>query len=196
MNFDQHPMDQTPSPTQARSVSEGEHPFDVADRELPQAGCRPSALDELTGELRVGVEHAKNRPIPDGAIERVIERAASLGSPVVRSNRHATRRAVLGVAVATAACLILGLWLSRPANLWAQVVAAVQAKPWIHGISRGSKGESTDEFWISTTTGNMAFRADGATVFFDFQSFPNRLPLRAKHQNFVPRSRRPRRTCY
>ena len=103
-------------------------------------------------------------------MQRAVDRAACIALPVVRPNHRPMRRAVIGVAAATAACLALGLWLSRPTNLWAEVVSAVQAKPWIHGINRGSKAEATDEFWISMTGGDIAFRAAGESVFSDSHS--------------------------
>jgi len=136
---------------------------------MNRQGHTPDPIDELSSDLQIAVEHAKYSPVPEAAMQRAIDQAARLDARIARAGRRKTRLAVIAIAGA-AACLAIALLFSRSANLWAQVVKAVQAKPWIHAVNRGSKAEATDEFWISMDTGDVAFRAAGETVFYDAAS--------------------------
>jgi len=70
-------------------------------------------------------------------------------------------------ATAVAACLAFGFWFSRPSDLWAEVVKAVQAKPWIHGTLRGAKPGQTREFWLSTSRAVGGSRSADQLSYFD-----------------------------
>jgi len=80
--------------------------------------------------------------------------------------RSTRRRAALGV-VASAALVLAGVavWVTGSDLSWAQVVAAVQAKPWIHATAKMPEA-GTYEFWISPAREVSASR-DGQHVSFD-----------------------------
>jgi hypothetical protein len=75
-------------------------------------------------------------------------------------------RAALSV-VASAALVLVSIvvWVTGSDLSWAQVVAAVQAKPWIHATATMPEG-GTYEFWISPVREVSASR-DGESVVFD-----------------------------
>lgn len=128
---------------------------------------KQDSLDELSGDLRVAVERLKQRPVPEAAMQRALDRAARYGSVSRWTNHRLKFKAVLGFATAAALCIALGLLLLRPSNLWAEVVKAVQAKPWIHGTLRGTKPGQSREFWLSTSEGTGGSRAEEEVSFFD-----------------------------
>ena len=121
---------------------------------------KPGSLDELSGDLRVAVERLKERPVPEAAMQRALDRVARFGSPSPSrwNHRRLKLKAVLGFAAAAAVCTALGLLLLRPSNLWAEVVKAVQAKPWIHMKAVAGGGQSR-ETWISFSRNIAAMRA-------------------------------------
>ena len=69
--------------------------------------------------------------------------------------------------VAAAVCLALGFWFSRPSDLWADVVKAVQDKPWIHGTLRSAEPDESREFWISTSRAVGGSRSAEQISYFD-----------------------------
>src|SRR5690606_11362642 len=79
------------------------------------------------------------------------------------------RRVVPSIAILVM-LLVFGLWwFSRPTNSWAQVVQAVQEKPWIHLVGKTSDGDDV-EGWFSTKHQVSAERFPGHISFSDFQS--------------------------
>ena len=134
---------------------------------MNEEASKPDSVDELPGDLRAAVERLKRSPVPEAAMQRALDRAARCASPVRWSDHRLTRKAVLGFAAAVAGFIALGLWFSRPADLWAEVVKAVQAKPWIHGTLRGAKLGQPHEFWISTSRALGGSRSGEQISFFD-----------------------------
>jgi hypothetical protein len=130
---------------------------------------KPDSSDELSGELRAAVEQLKQRPVPEAAMQRALDRAARCGSPNRWSDRRLRLKAVLGFAAAAAVCIALGLLLLRPSNLWADVVKAVQAKPWIHMKAIDGQGQSR-ETWISFSRNVAAMRTGEMVSYDDFRS--------------------------
>jgi hypothetical protein len=128
---------------------------------------KPDSLDELAGDLRVAVEHLKRRAVPEAAMQRALDRAARCGSPIRLTDHRLKFKAVLGFAAAAALCIAIGLLFLRPSDLWADVVKAVQAKPWIHGTLRGAKPGQSREFWLSTSQGTGGSRSEEEVSFFD-----------------------------
>jgi hypothetical protein len=124
-------------------------------------------VDELSPDLRAAVECLKQRPVPEAAMQRALDRAARCGLSVRRAEHRVRQKAVLGFAAAVAVCLALGLWLWLPSDLWADVVKAVQAKPWIHGTLRGAKPGESREFWISTSRAVGGSRSAEEISYFD-----------------------------
>jgi hypothetical protein len=76
-------------------------------------------------------------------------------------------KAVLVLTAAGAACLVLALWFFQPADLWADVVKAVQAKPWIHGTLQAVQPGQSREFWISTSRAVGGSRSTEEICYFD-----------------------------
>jgi hypothetical protein len=128
---------------------------------------RPDSLDDLSGVLRAAVEHLKRRPVPEGAMQRALDRAAGSDLHSQRTGLRSRRNLVVGFASAVAACVALGLWFSRPSDLWADVVKAVQAKPWIHGTRQGANPGQSSEFWISASRGSASSRSQEQISFVD-----------------------------
>jgi hypothetical protein len=128
---------------------------------------KPDSPDELSSELRAAVERLKRQPIPEAAMQRALERAAGCGLPVGQTEYRVRLKAVLAVAAVVAVGIALGFWLLRPADLWADVVKAVRAKPWIHGDRRGAEPGQSAEFWISTSRGSGGFRSQEQISFID-----------------------------
>jgi len=128
---------------------------------------RPDSPDELSGDLRAAVERLKQQPVPEAAMRSALDRAARCDSPLQRPPHRSRLIAVLGFAAAAAACIALGVWFLRPSDLWADVVKAVQAKPWIHGTLRGTSPGQSREFWISTSRAIGGARSEEEISFFD-----------------------------
>ncbi len=59
------------------------------------------------------------------------------------------------------------LLVLAPSDLWADVVKAVQAKPWIHGTLRSAKPGESQEFWISTSRAVGGSRSAEQISYFD-----------------------------
>jgi hypothetical protein len=72
--------------------------------------------------------------------------------------------AAAGAAVVVAAALIV--WLSRPAESWAQVKEAVWSKPWIHGTYTTPEGEQHED-WTSLSREVSAERHGDFVTFSD-----------------------------
>lgn len=128
---------------------------------------KPDSLDELPGDLRAAVERLKRRLVPEAAMQRALDRAARCGSPIRWTDQRLRQKAVLGFAATVAVCIALGLWFLRPSDLWADVVKAVQAKPWIHGTGRGANPGQSREFWLSTCRATGGSRSEEQISFFD-----------------------------
>ena len=142
------------------------------------------SLDELPGDLRAAIECLKRRPIPDASLQRALDRAGRCGLPVRRIAHRVRQKAVLGFAAAVAACIALGLWFSRPSDLWADVVKAVQAKPWIHGTLPGAKPGQSRELWLSTSRAVGGSRYRGRNLFFR-RSAADHVSVRAPRKGLV-----------
>ena len=76
----------------------------------------PDSLDELRGDLRVAVERLKQRPIPQAAVDRALDRALHCDSRSRWAAHWSRRKALIGLAGAVAACLAIGFWLLRPSD--------------------------------------------------------------------------------
>jgi hypothetical protein len=78
------------------------------------------------------------------------------------------RRAVLCLAGVAAALLVgLAVGLLGSAPTWAQVVAAVRAKPWVHATVKTTTGK-TAEFWLSAEREVAASRDDDRICFDNY----------------------------
>ncbi len=128
---------------------------------------QPDSLDELPGDLRTAVQHLKGRPVPKAAMQRAINRAERCGSPRRWTDQRSTIQAAWGIVAAAVVCVAFSLWLARPSDLWAQVVDAVQAKPWVHGTVRGAQPGQSREFWISTSRATGGSKSAEQITFFD-----------------------------
>jgi hypothetical protein len=128
---------------------------------------KPDSPDELPGVLRAAVDRLKQRPIPQAAMQRALDRAARCASPIRWTERRLIQRAALGFAAAVAACIALSLWLAQPSDLWANVVKAVQARPWIHARLQDAAPGQSREFWTSTSRAVGGSRSGEEISFFD-----------------------------
>jgi hypothetical protein len=129
--------------------------------------CKSNVLDELPGELRAAVERIKQRPVPQTAMHAALERVARIRDADRGQHDRLRLKAALGFAAAAVACIALGLVFLRPANLWAEVVKAVQSKPWIHVTLPGGEPGQSLEFWISTSRAAGGSRNPEEISFFD-----------------------------
>jgi len=93
---------------------------------------------------------------------------ARIGRDAPRA-RLTRRRAALSV-VASAALVLVGVvvWVTGSDLSWAQVVAAVQAKPWIHGTVKWPDGR-THESWFSPLRQVSAGGDSEQLVFNDYR---------------------------
>ena len=78
-------------------------------------------------------------------------------------------RLVIGSALAAAvvAASVLAVVLLRPANAWAEVARALQAKSWVHTKTLGSDGKVYNEAWSSPTNSISASRRGDASEYHD-----------------------------
>jgi hypothetical protein len=131
-----------------------------------EAGKHDS-LDELSEDLRAAVECLKQRPVPEAAMQRALDRAAHCGSLVRSTDPWLRLKAPLRWAAAVAACIAIVAWFWRPSDLWADVVKAVQGKPWIHLTRGGANSGQSPEVWLSTSRGIGGSRSEEQISFFD-----------------------------
>ena len=127
----------------------------------------PDSLDELPGALRAAVERLRRRPVPEAAAQRALERAARSHLHFQRNGRRSRRKPLLGFAAAVAASIASAFWFFRSSDLWADVVKAVQGKPWIHLNCRGANPGQARELWISTSRAVGGWRSEDQISFFD-----------------------------
>jgi hypothetical protein len=131
-------------------------------------GDEHRTLDELQGSLRRAVIELRGVAIPADTLTRVIDRAVRLPhqrSWLLRLRRWTRYSAVL--AAAAAVLIAAAAWLLAPRDTWAQVVKAVQMKPWIHSVAKTPDGQRS-EVWLSFSreVSGQTF-ADGSTLFDD-----------------------------
>ncbi len=107
---------------------------------------------------------------PDaGHVERV-RRLLLARTEVSRRRARWLRRMSLLAGVGIAAVLLIAVfpWRGGSSAAWAQVIEAVRARPWIHGIVEVSNGADSErgEVWYSPTMG-IAASHHGEVITFD-----------------------------
>jgi len=130
-----------------------------------------TAIDELEGSLRQAVLEIRKQALPSDSLVRVIDRAIQLCSgPAPIRARSRWLRYCLAIGMAAAILAAAAFWLIAPGDTWAQVVKAVQMKPWIHAVMKTAddKDGRMIESWISfpREVSGTQF-ADGSAIFDD-----------------------------
>lgn len=120
---------------------------------------------ELSGVLLNSVMAVRSEPVVDDKVADALEQARSLGTPSAQCRIRVLRRRFVGVAVAVALLLAMFVWREFQTDAWADVVEAVQGKPWIHGVVK-EKNDQQHEFWFSPEREVSASRR-GETVQYD-----------------------------
>jgi hypothetical protein len=151
------------------------HPFsdDLRDLEPPLARAVQAVLTET---------------LPDEAVSRMKDRAKRLEMTVPGSSpttnqpeagirKRSFRRIVAwsaSGATATAAAVLLMLFLfSKSTSVsWAEMLAAVGSRPWVHGTTTYSDGQRSarSEFWVSTGRRSAAFKFGNRRQFEDLET--------------------------
>jgi hypothetical protein len=128
------------------------------------------ALDEFNGPLRQAIAELRTRAPRSESLARIVDWATQL--PTAQPTMRRSRR-WMGYCITMAAAAIIliaaPVWLFAPSDGWAQVVRAVQVKPWIHGVVQLPGGRRR-ETWISCTREVAAVRRGDWTIFEDFKS--------------------------
>lgn len=138
--------------------------------------------EELSQSLQLAVDTIRRDPVPPAALDRSLGRAMSLAdtrdSTGVQQRERPAARATFKrspwrsrrVALVAAIFLVTALapvlwWTSKPATSWAQVVAAVKERPWIHVTFDG--GFRKGDLWIDPSRQRFAARRDDGLEFDD-----------------------------
>lgn len=123
---------------------------------------RISWENDLEGVLGQAVTQVKAQPIPKRHAQQVLDRIEQWPQPrrIVLQNR----RRFLALSGIAASILFFFAWLAWPGDSWAQVVQAMQQKPWIR-MSSTILGTSSVH-WISLPREIIAWRGRDA-VFQD-----------------------------
>lgn len=133
---------------------------------------RPLPAEELNGQLLAAVTDIVSEPVPEESLERSIQRVRAVlhDRPTPRCHnsgrlRRSWRGAVLGTV--TALVMLLGVWFVRPSATWADVLAALRTRDWVHMTSVDSNGKK-HELWLSPSRNVMAKRSHGVLEFLDY----------------------------
>lgn len=98
-----------------------------------------------------------------------VDRAADIGGP--EPARRWKRASVAVAGIAAAIFVSVWLWTCRESRLWAQVVDAVRAKPWVHAVAKPGGGE----MWLSMDNAVAAHREGDWALYDDGR-------LRVRHE--------------
>ncbi len=126
--------------------------------------ARPA--EELAAPLRQAIEQARDRAVPEAALARSLDRARRVAVVAPLHPPRVSRRLLVGAAAAVLLAAGAGLWLFRPADTWADVARAVEARPWVHGTSTAPDGKTT-ELWFAPGREVMAGRDPYQATFYD-----------------------------
>lgn len=120
--------------------------------------------EELSGMLMLAVAQVVSEPIDE------LEQAHALRS--IQAFPHTSQAGShlwpWGLVGATAASLLIGwlAWHSFGRSAWAEVVASVSGRPWLHAVGQADNG-TVMESWYSPSRRVMAVKVkNGAHVFF------------------------------
>jgi hypothetical protein len=136
---------------------------------------------ELSGVLLNSVMAVRSEPVVEDEVAAALEQVRLLGTSSIQCRIRVLRRRFVGAAVAVALLLAMFVWREFQTDAWADVVEAVQSKPWIHGVAKEKNGQS-HEFWFSSVRKVSASRR-GENVQYD----DHRLAIRHK---FDPKENR------
>ena len=132
-----------------------------------RSSADPPDEDPLSGLLGDAVQQIHQEPQAAEALERALVKARNLQRPFALSRLRVRSR--LLIAASLAAMILVGTfvstWVSPPSNVWAQMLTAVQNKPWIHARTVAPDGTKID-IWVSTN-GEITARRYGEVVEYD-----------------------------
>jgi hypothetical protein len=143
-------------------------------------------LHSLDPPLLTAVQDVLAEPLPEEAISRVLDRAKRLKvslsdrpstanetAPTIhkRSSWWLAKSASGATAMAAALLLAVFLFSDRASVSWAEMLAAVASRPWVHATTTYSDGEhhSTSESWVSNADRSAAFKLGDLRQFDDIE---------------------------
>jgi hypothetical protein len=145
-------------------------------------------MRDLEPPLARAVEAVLTETLPDDAVSRVRDRAKRLETTVssgsstanesatrmrTRSPRRLLAWSASGVTAIAAALLMALFFFSSSTSLsFAEMLAAVGSRPWVHGITTYSDGQrsATLESWVSTAHRTAAFKFGDHREFEDIET--------------------------
>jgi hypothetical protein len=116
-----------------------------------QVSTSSPARAELSGVLLESVEEILCEPVTDAEIARSLGRARQLAQPTMLRPSRLRRllaAAAIAASILAAALFISHVWTSTASVAWADVVAAVAKRPWVHYVEMWSDG-TKNEGWYS-----------------------------------------------
>lgn len=141
--------------------------------------------DALSHRLQSAVDARRGRPVPTAALERSLARAVALVDqpdsvgfePITRpcaqaspTRRQRWSRPLAALAAIVVVAIVSSLWrMSETKMSWAQVVAAVKERPWIHLVQL-DKEDSGGDCWIDLARDRTAWRRGKWLYFEDLKS--------------------------
>ena len=116
---------------------------------------------DFSNNLMLAVEQIVSEPIDEAEQARALRTIRTLAHKRLSIPRR-------GLVAAVAASLLVGwiTWQSFSQAAWAEVVAAVASRPWLHGVGKAATGEEV-EFWYSATKQVMAWKNGEQVVSLD-----------------------------
>jgi hypothetical protein len=145
-------------------------------------------MHDLEPPLVKAVQAVLAESLPDAAVSRVMDRAKRLemtlsGSSSTADEPKASVRplpsrwivawSASGVAAIAAAVLLALFFFSQSTSVsWAEMLAAVGSRRWVHGTTTYSDGQhrATSEFWVSTAHRSAAFKLGDQRQFEDLET--------------------------
>ena len=116
---------------------------------------------DFSNNLMLAVEQIVSEPIDEAEQARALRTIRTLAHKRLSIPRR-------GLVAAVAASLLVGwiTWQSFSQAAWAEVVAAVASRPWLHGVGKAATGEEV-EVWYSATKQVMAWKNGEQVVSLD-----------------------------
>jgi hypothetical protein len=128
---------------------------------------RPPVTDRVMDEVRRLAASGATEELPTLLPRATIRRHRQL---ITTTTRRLKRTAIAAAAVVVVFLVGVWLWIGKESRAWAQVVDAVRAKPWVHGVSQPAEGTEKLEMWFSMRNPVQAVRYGNWAVYDDGRS--------------------------
>ncbi|MCA9076176.1 MAG: hypothetical protein KDA93_14195 [Planctomycetaceae bacterium] len=126
-------------------------------------------LEQQLREISLTTDRSLDERIVDDAIACMSRKQASSQSPSLQAidtplDRRLLGRVIPSVTILGGLLLVLVWWVPRPTDTWAQVVEAVQQRPWVH-LTGEQPGDGVFDQWYGMHDQISAYQSSGYSRF-------------------------------